>query len=308
MKKSSVTVAALVMLFGLTEQSNPSPTPAPSISPDVKQVTRVSQDEPVISPDGTKILFQSDFDGPSNLFTMDRDGTHIIRITNHPGSDDGGIWSPNGKQIAFSSMDRKSGVSEIFVIAADGTNEQQITHDRAFNIHPAWSPDGRSIMYTSTKESKDPQYGKADVWQTYVVGADGRNPRRLAVPGPVNTYASWSPDGSKILMRRKATNDSRVSDVYSMNADGTGLKQLTDGKEYNRYPSWSPTGDQIVFTSERSGCFQILLMKADGTNVRVLVDGPGTLTAPRFSPDGKLVFYSRDFEQEVKVFCVGIKP
>ena len=87
-------------------------------------------------------------------------------------------------------MDRKTGISEIFVISADGTNEHQVTRDRAFDIHAAWSPDGNSIMYTSTKQSEDPHYGKADIWQTYVVTADGNNQRRLSVPGPVNTYAS----------------------------------------------------------------------------------------------------------------------
>jgi TolB protein len=80
------------------------------------------------------------------------------------------------------------------VISADGNNERQITHDRAFNIHPAWNPDGRSIMYSSTRDSKDWRYGKADIWQTFVVDKDGSNQRKLPVPGPVNTYGSWSPE------------------------------------------------------------------------------------------------------------------
>jgi len=280
--------------------------PVPSLSATITQVTRVSQDEPVMSPDGKTILFQSDIDGPFNLFMMDREGRHVVRLTRHQTSDDGGIWSPDGKQVAFSSTDRATGISEIFVISAVGSGEHQITHDRAFNIHPAWSPDGRSIMYTSTKESKDPRYGHADVWQTYVVSANGKDQHKLAVEGPVNTYGSWSPDGTKILIRRKPSNDSKISQVYAMNSDRTGLTNLTNDSSYNRYPSWSPSGRQIVFTSDRAGHSQILIMNADGSDTKVWVDGPGTLTAPRFTPDGKTILYSRDFENELKIFSVPV--
>jgi len=92
--------------------------------------------------------------------------------------------------------------------------------------------------------------------------------------GAVNTYASWSPDGSKILLRRKTANDSRVSQIYVMNPDGSGLTKISNDSSYNRYPSWSPSGQQIVFTSDRAGHSQILVMNSNGTDVRVLVDGP----------------------------------
>jgi len=306
MKRAVFGVLGLILCWALAS-SGESPPPAPSASARlvIVQITKVSQDEPVLSPDCTKILFQNDGDGPFNLYLMDRDGRHITRLTQHPRSDDGAVWSPDGKLIAYSSQNRATGLSEIFVISAEGKNERQITHDGAFNIHPAWSPNSQSLMYTSTKESKDPHYDKADIWQTYIVAVDGREQRRLSVPGPVNTYASWSPDGSKILLRRKPANDSRVSEIYVMNPDSTGLTNLTNHSSYDRYPGWSPSGRQIVFTSDRAGHSQILVMNADGTDLRVLVDGVGTLSAPRFSPDGKLVLYARDFEGEVKAFSVN---
>ena len=42
--------------------------------------------------------------------------------------------------------------------------------------------------------------------------------------------------------------------------------------EVNHHPSWSPDGEQIVFTSNRTGKFQIWIMNRDGTEQRLLRD------------------------------------
>jgi Tol biopolymer transport system component len=112
----------------------------------LQQVTRVSQDEPVYSPDGTRILFVSFADGPGNIFVLDAEGRRIVRLTQHALSDDGAIWSPDGARIAYSASDRSTGISEIYLMNAEGSGGRQLTHDKAFAIHPAWSPDGQRIL------------------------------------------------------------------------------------------------------------------------------------------------------------------
>src|SRR5262245_13328664 len=164
-------------------------------APIPRQITRVSQDEASFSPNGARIVFISAADGPNNIFVMDSSGRHIERLTNHATDDNGPVWSPDGRFIAFSSTDRVTHTSEIYRMNADGTGQQMLTHDRAFAIHPAWSPDGRHLMFSTTRESRSAGFDKADIWQTWIIDANGDNPRRLLVRGPVNTYASWSPDG-----------------------------------------------------------------------------------------------------------------
>ncbi len=46
------------------------------------------------SPDGTKIAFNSDRDGNSEIYVMNADGSNPTRLTNNPDSDSNPSWSP----------------------------------------------------------------------------------------------------------------------------------------------------------------------------------------------------------------------
>jgi Tol biopolymer transport system component len=57
---------------------------------------------------------------------MNADGSHQRRLTHTPGRDYPGAWSPDGKQLAFSSQ--RSGNFDVFVMNADGSGQHQLTH------------------------------------------------------------------------------------------------------------------------------------------------------------------------------------
>jgi len=47
----------------------------------------VTEYNPEWSPDGSKIAFQSDRDGDTEIYTMNADGSSQTRLTNSPGND-----------------------------------------------------------------------------------------------------------------------------------------------------------------------------------------------------------------------------
>ena len=51
---------------------------------------------PVFSPDGTQIAFMSNRDGNPEIYVMNRDGSNVRRLTNHPAGDVTPTWSPTG--------------------------------------------------------------------------------------------------------------------------------------------------------------------------------------------------------------------
>ena len=79
-----------------------------------------------------------------DIDVMRADGTHVRRLTDSPGLDEGPVWSPDATKIAFSSD--RDGQQEIYVMDADGSNPRRLTDNPARDELPDWQAlpfDGR---------------------------------------------------------------------------------------------------------------------------------------------------------------------
>src|SRR5215831_14776894 len=116
------------------------------------------------SPNGTKILFQSDRDNPTtgymDIYVMGADGSGVTRLTSDPNDDSMASWSPDGSQIAFASDRDHEGYYSIYLLSADG-NQQRLTFssDTIGDSQPTWSPDG-SKSHLLVREIARPSHGQ----------------------------------------------------------------------------------------------------------------------------------------------------
>lgn len=111
---------------------------------------------PSYSPDGRRIVFQSDRLGNPHIFTMPADGGEAVLITpfevGGPGYYTSPEWSPRTSQIVFHGRSR-GGVFQVMVANADrpGGTVQQITSEGR-SEDPSWAPDGRHIVFSGVRE------------------------------------------------------------------------------------------------------------------------------------------------------------
>ena len=244
------------------------------MNPDGEQIRQLTDDpkydgEPAWSPDRKRITFVSYRDLKQipergvirgEIYVMNADGTNPINLTRSVDrAERVSSWSPDGKQIAFTSAELFDGHtlvdSDIFVMDVDGGDPINLTNHDALDQTPDWSPDGARIAFSSLRDTN---------WEIYLMNPDGTNLTNLTNHPAKDGRPDWSPDGNQIAF----TSDRDGNfEIYVMNADGTNPINITNHPAEDNNCSWSPDGTRIAFDSNRDDPYsEIYVMNADGTN------------------------------------------
>jgi TolB protein len=179
---------------------------------------------PVWSPDGTRIAFQSNRDGNAEIYVMNRDGSGIRRVTNHPLSDTTPTWSPSGNQLAFTSD--RSGSPQIYVVDVDGLNLRLLTRE-SYCDRATWSPAPyNEIAYAARTGSG---------FDVIVLDVATRERRQLTFGEGSNESPAYAANGRHIVF--SSTRGGR-SQLYTIERTGKDVRLLTRIGN-NKTPDWS---------------------------------------------------------------------
>ena len=210
------------------------------------------------------------------------DGTVRERIPGMPAGASGLKVSPDGRTIAFMTIDGR-----VATIRRDGSGLQILTGDTANSGGDAqeavsWSPDGAQIAYVANDD-------------IYVRDADGSNMLRLTDDPAGEFFPAWSSQGMIAYWHGATSGEDggpRNAEIYTIPATGGIPTRLTHNGTPDIEPTWSPDGDRIAyFSTERS---EIWVMNADGSDQRRLFGSKENEGwAPAWSPDGARIAFLR---------------
>jgi TolB protein len=141
---------------------------------------------PSFSPDGSKIVFNSDRGGSQQLYVMNADGSNPQRISFGDGRYGTPVWSPRADLIAFTKM--KGGRFFIGVMRPDGSGERLLT-ESYLDEGPSWAPNGRVITFHRQYPTSR---GKAGKTRVFTIDLTGYNLREVVTPMDASDPA-WSP-------------------------------------------------------------------------------------------------------------------
>jgi WD40-like Beta Propeller Repeat len=251
--------------------------------------------------------------GSEGLWTVNPDGTGLIRVHHAGGGYYALSFSPDGKRIAFDTDEFET----IYTADPDGTDT---TWHPGFVTHLccgiSWSPDGDRLAY-GTEIVTECCGWEADIEIGYLTGSfagfidqandpswspDGTRIAYARAPDPIGyrgccaelwtadpngtnplplgpTQAAdpdWSPNGQKIAFRRRDPDG--VNRIYVINRDGSGQTQISNPPSgfQDFSPAWSPDGTKIAFGRSSQTSRSLWLMNPDGTGqTNILPNPPG---------------------------------
>ena len=188
-----------------------------------------------LSPDAERVLIIARGD----LFSLPARHGAVYNVTTTPGGHEReGVWSPDGKNIAWFSD--KDGEYQVYVAPSDDmANARQMTHFKdGYPSGLQWSPDSKSLyFYTLDRE----------IYQLDIASGNARP----ILKGAVGTPRSFtlSADGSWAAYTEGLDND--VSAVFLYNVASGKSYQVTDRWYDASSPIFSQDGKYLFFTSSR---------------------------------------------------------
>ncbi|NIM18666.1 MAG: prolyl oligopeptidase family serine peptidase [Candidatus Latescibacteria bacterium] len=265
--------------------------------------------DPQISPDGEHVAFvvtwhsKETNDSNSDIYLVPikglEEGAEPIKLTNSPGGDSHPRFSPDGRNIAFTSS--RSGKSQVWMLPMDGGEAWQLTHLSTGASNPQWTPNGKHILFTSKvypdcpdddcnakrieEKEKSPVkariitdllYRHWDHWRgerrshVFAVPSEGGKPMDLTpVSYDVPTFALGS--GHDI----------------AISPDG---KELCVVSNTDPNPAWSTNNDLLLLSIED------VLSKKTGESTEIekpkrLTNNPANDNHPVYSPNGRYIAY-----------------
>ena len=197
------------------------------------------QANPSISPDGKRVALNIvDKIGNPDIWIYESSGGLPTRFTSDPAFDALPIWSPDGRQIVFSS--NRHGHADIYQKNSSGAGGEEAIlpseRSKTTKYPTDWSPDGRFILYRSLEPNTN-----LELW-VVPVGGD-RKPIPFIRKAFGVSNGQFSPDGRWVAYSSNESGKWEISVAPFPGPGGNWKVSSAGGSE----PRWRRDGKELFY-------------------------------------------------------------
>jgi TolB protein len=184
-----------------------------------------SNSAPAWSPDGRKLAVVLTKDGASQLYTVNADGSGVVRLASSPAS----TPNPSSRPTASSSTSPPTAAAARRSTAClrSGGSAQRITFEGSYNVTPRLSPDGKSMAFVTRNNGR---------FQLALMDLATRQ-TQILTDSDKDESPSFAPNGRMILYASEIGGRGVLAAVSS---DGRVKQKLSVQAGDVREPAWGP--------------------------------------------------------------------
>ncbi len=245
------------------------------------------------SPDGKSIAFIRNTKDVEDIYVMPASGGPPGRVTFDDRLMSGLAWTPDSKELIFSS--NRGGASwGLWRMPAGGGTPQRVSVGSERAYMPTTSLKGNRLMYASG-------FWNENIWRVPIgAGHHLGKPERIISSSMQEEGPQYSPDGKHIAFQSTRSGN---FEIWRSDADGTNLVQLTSfGGPLTGTPRWSPDGRQISFDTRPGPHPNVHIVSSDGGPVRRFPNETSDDGVASWSRDGRSVYFASNRGGEWQVW------
>jgi serine/threonine protein kinase/WD40 repeat protein len=256
--------------------------PAPS---DYTQITHFadSATSPALSPDGRMVTFirgESTFEGAGQIYAKALAGGEPVKLTDDALKKMSPVFSPDGSQIAYTTVGDNFAWDTWVVPALGGTPRRWFTNASGLS----WIDD-RHVLFSEITTGVHMK----------VVATDGQRRVGHAVYAPQHERAMAhrsyaSPDGKNVLIAEMDQAVWQPCRLVPINGLTTGRKVGPNGQCTSA--AWSPDGSWMYFSANGAGSFHIWRQRFASGTPEQITHGPFEEEGLALAPDGRSLLTS----------------